>query len=60
MNKKDSTITREDIRCETPQFKKIMDIYLVVHKNRSCPKSFYIIILVLFILIIIIILILIC
>ena len=34
MNKKDSTITREDIRCETPQFKKIMDIYLVEHKNR--------------------------
>ena len=22
MNKKDSTLTREDIRCETPQFKK--------------------------------------
>ena len=59
MNKKDS-VTREDIRYQTPQFKKIMNIYLIGHRNRSCPNSFYIIVIILIILIIIIILILIC
>ena len=51
---------REHIRNQSPQFLKLMNIYLIGHRNRACPKSLYLIIIVLIILIIIIILILIC
>ncbi len=50
---------REHIRNQSPQFLKLMNIYLIGHRNRACPKSLYLIIIVLIILIIIIILILI-
>ena len=46
---------REHIRVESPKFQKLMNIYLIGHRNRACPRSFYIIIIVFIILIIIII-----
>jgi len=49
---------RENNKNETLKL-KLIEIYLIGYKNKSCPPSFYIILFVLIILIIVIILILI-
>lgn len=50
---------RENNKNETLNLKKLIEIYLIGYKNKSCPPSFYIILFILIILIIVIIIILI-
>ena len=54
METNNSAKIREHIRNESPTFKKLMKIYLIGYKNKSCPNTLWIIIIVIFILIIII------
>ena len=58
METNNSTEIREQIRIESPKYKKLMKIYLIGYINKSCPKTLSIIILIIIILIIIIIIIL--
>ena len=58
METNNSTEIREHIRNESPTYKKLTKIYLMGYKNKSCPKTLWIIIIVIIILIIVIILIL--
>ena len=58
METNNSAEIREHIRNESLTYKKLMKIYLMGYKNKSCPNTLWIIIIVIIILIIIIILIL--
>ena len=58
METNNSNEIREHIRNESSKYKKLMKIYLIGYKNKSCPNSLFIVIIILIILIIIIILIL--
>ena len=57
METNNSAEIREHIRIESPKYKKLMKIYLIGYKSKSCPHSLSIIILIIITLIIIIILI---
>ena len=51
METNNSAEIREHIRIESPKYKKLMKIYLIGYKSKSCPHSLSIIILIIIIII---------
>ena len=44
METNNSTEIREHIRNESSKYKKLMKIYLIGYKNKSCPNTLFIVI----------------